>query len=346
MTPGPEDRDNAWSSPFGDLLAGGSAMDASNPPFGEAHIIGDPGDVVSVWDGQQSLPDDCAVKCQQIVLEMYTGQEFSEGALVAESAANGWYTPGTGSSPAHIGDLLHVHGVATQTYDHATPYDIANELAQGHKVIIGVDSGELWDPIGDAVGDAYGLGKPGADHAVIVSGIDTTDPDNPQVIISDPGNGEALSRYPMDQFVAAWDESGCFMVATTEPAPAHLPEMVNFNYTEGHIPEVLGMPYDEFATFYDHPQDFDDLLPSVLDPTADGGGPVDFSDDGLADGVGTDDDGVTDGYPSADGGVTYFDTDGDGVADAVGYDTDGDGIADAYDTDGDGIADVYGGGHA
>lgn len=225
----------------------------------EAKVIGTPDEDAAAWDGQQSYPDTCAVRCQEYVLEQFTGQEFDEDALVEEARANGWYAEGGGTSPRDIGNLLEVHGVSVTHYENAASYDLASELAQGHKVMISVDSSELWnDSMGDKVSDFAGVD--GSDHAVVVSGIDTTDPDNPQVIVSDPGTGQADARYPMDQFLDAWDDGGNYMVATDEPAPASVPGMENFDYAAGHIPTVADMPYEEFTTYEQNPEAFNQYL--------------------------------------------------------------------------------------
>jgi hypothetical protein len=108
------------------------------------------------------------------------------------------------------------------------------------------------------------LGISGADHAVVISGIDTSDPDNVQVIVSDPGTGDPAAMYPLDEFVDAWRDSNCFMVATQNPAPPALPEMANFDYVAGHIPRVWGMPYDNFLGLAEQPDAWRGALDSAL----------------------------------------------------------------------------------
>jgi hypothetical protein len=153
--------------------------------------------------------------------------------LVQEAADNGWYTPGGGTPPEYSGNLLELHGVPVNNYEDATTYDLANELAQGHKVIVGVDAFELWDKADKGEKPANMTDN----HAVVVSGIDTSDPNDIRVIVSDPGTGEAAASYPMNQFVAAWKDSSFSITATEEPAPSSQPEMANFDYEAGHISE-------------------------------------------------------------------------------------------------------------
>ena len=193
----------------------------------------------------QIYDDTCAIKSQQIVLKSF-GFDIPEEQLVQEAIALNVYEPGSGTSPQDVGVLLNAHDVPTHTVHHAHVYDLVNELAQGHKVIVGVDSGELWHPsVFEKMQDLFG-GH--ADHALVVTGIDTTDPNHVEVIITDPGSGDVAMRYPMEQFLDAWHDSHCIMIATDIPAPAqHDPSMVNFDYDAGHIPFVGDVPFDFFA---------------------------------------------------------------------------------------------------
>ena len=124
-------------------------------------------------------------------------------------------------------------------FQDATIVQLAREIQQGHKVIVGLDAGELWNqhPILEEIEDFLGLEE--ADHAVVVSGIDTANPSDIRVIISDPGTGQAIASYPIDQFLDAWEDSDFFMVATQDPAPAHLPEMLNFQLVSDALAAIV-----------------------------------------------------------------------------------------------------------
>ena len=193
--------------------------------------------------------DTCAVKSQQIVMRAF-GLNIPEEILASEAEAKGYYCPGFGSDPDQVGRLLIDHGIPVHTQYDANVYDLVDELAQGHKVIVGVDADELWRP--SFFNDLFGEQ---ANHALIVTGIDTTDPDNPMVIITDPGSGDVAKQYPLDQFLDAWHDSHCEMVATDLPAPKQFnPEMANFDYEMGHLPMVGDIPYDMYH---------DELLPEI-----------------------------------------------------------------------------------
>jgi hypothetical protein len=264
-SPTPDPNSNGWTSPFEELLEQGTASPAHDLGAREASqpnpTFGTPGKDSAFWEGQQHLPDDCAIKCQQFILEQFTGHSVGEGSLVREAVEHGWYAPGQGTTPANVGNLLELHGVPVTHYDHASQFHLAQELAQGHKVIVGVESDTLWhhNPLLEGLRDLLGV-HGAADHAVVVSGIDTSDPQHVLVQVSDPGTGQALATYPMEQFLEAWRGSDFFMVATHDPAPAHLPEMAHFDYSVGHIAEVAGMPYDQFLEYADHPHAYADAV--------------------------------------------------------------------------------------
>lgn len=164
-------------------------------------------------DIQQQYPDTCAIKSQQIILQSHD-IDVSEDELVRESIEKGWYAPGAGTSPSEVGNLLEEHGVNVSRYEHASIDDIAAELAKGHQVIVGVDSGELWTPGAYETFEDFIAGNV-ADHALVVSGISV----NPltgerEVTLTDPGTGEVAHTYTAEEFDDAWNDSDNFMVTT------------------------------------------------------------------------------------------------------------------------------------
>lgn len=263
MTSVPEP-DPPWTSPFEELLRSEPVMPTEPPPGQDAHrplpLFGTPAQDVGFWEGQQQYPDDCAIKCQQFILEQFTGEAADEHVLVRESLEHGWYVPGAGTQPYDVGKLLELHGVGVHSYQQASIFHLAQELAEGHKVIVGVDAKELWqgNSVLEEIRDALGFAE--ANHAVVVSGIDTSDPDHIRVLVSDPGTGQAIAAYPLEQFLDAWRDSDFFLVATNDPAPPHLPEMAHFDYQLGHLPEVADCSYDDFLTFSEHPSEWSNVL--------------------------------------------------------------------------------------
>lgn len=201
----------------------------------------------------QQYSDTCAIKSQQLVLEKY-GIDVSEDKLRAEAYSHGWYSPGGGTSMNDVGKLLELHGIGVSQYVNGNIFNVINELAQGHNVIMGVDSGELWH---------YGLYEkiedkvvgPRADHALIVSGINTEDPQNIKVMITDPGTGDLCKEYTLSQFVDAANDSNFFMVTTNEPEP-HIFDNIEVGIQ--HLPYIGSMFYNDFKEEFAFLHDIED----------------------------------------------------------------------------------------
>lgn len=228
---------------FGDLFSENITISTEN--FNE---IMDPTGMTP--DVQQQYPDTCAIKSQQLILNEY-GIDVNEDQLVQFSYDHGWYNgDGTGTNAEDVGNLLESANIPVTRQADANVFNLVSELSQGHKVIVGVDSGELWDnKFMGWLNDFFNGDTP--DHALIVAGIDTSDPNNVMVIVDDPGTGEYHKAYPLDQFMDAWSDSECYMVSTDIPVPDHSLAMTNFDYGQGHIPQVAGMSYDDFQIFND-----------------------------------------------------------------------------------------------
>lgn len=201
-------------------------------------------------DIQQQYPDTCAIKSQQIILNEF-GIDVNEDQLVQFSYEQGWYhADGTGTSAENVGNLLESANIPVTRQADANVFNLVSELSQGHKVIVGVDSGELWDSkLSGWLNDFFNGDTP--DHALIVAGIDTSDPDNIMVIVDDPGSGDYHKAYPLDQFMDAWSDAQCYMVSTDIPVPDYAPTMANFDYGQGHLADVGGMDYSDFQIFND-----------------------------------------------------------------------------------------------
>lgn len=206
-----------------------------------------------IIDGiQQQYPDTCAIKSQQIILNEF-GIPVTEDQCVQYAHDHGWYNGGT--SPEDVGKILADAGIPC-TQSQANIYDLVGELAQGHKVIVGVDSGELWDKgILEWLEDFFMGSAP--DHALIVAGLDISDPNNPMVVVTDPGTGESNKMYPLEQFMDAWSDSNCYMVSTDVAVPKITQSFVQNGMTEGHIDTVAGVDYNTFTQFQDYSHQID-----------------------------------------------------------------------------------------
>lgn len=206
-------------------------------------IFGEPGssDNLSHPLINQFYPDTCAIRSQQIILRDY-GIDISQENLIQIANENGWYMPGEGTPIENIGNLLNIAGVDCHQSINNTIFDLTHELAQGHRIIVGVDSGELWaksfwDKMSEKFEDLTGQG--GADHALIVAGVEVN-PNNPndvKVVLTDPGNGDLRVEYSLEEFVDAWKDSNCFMVSTEEPAPYQFDPTTNSEIPSGFSTE-------------------------------------------------------------------------------------------------------------
>lgn len=212
---------------------------------------------------QQHAEDTCAIKSQQLILKEY-GINVSEEELVQLSMQNGWYTgDGSGTQLIDIGRLIAEAGIPVTQHIDANVYDIADHLANGHQVIVTVDSSELWEGgILEWLKDLF-FGNE-VDHALLVVGIDNTDPDNPMVLVTDPGTGEACKPYPLDQFMDAWSDSQHFMVTTDIPTPSCINNFEAAGITDMHLPAVANVPYNDFLEFQAYSHQIDPSQLSTL----------------------------------------------------------------------------------
>jgi hypothetical protein len=211
-------------------------------------MFGTPESDAQLFPGKQGYADTCAIRCQEFIIRQYTGLNLPEKFYVDEAKAHGWYHPGSGTTMPDVGSLLEYHNIPVNRFQDANIYNLTAELSKGHKVIVGVHADDLWSNNWVWRDIRQAMGFSSADHAVVVTGIDTHDPDHLGVIVSDPGDGRVAATFPIEQFLPAWRESHFFMVSTQYPPPAHmhLPEMENFDYRAGHVHHIGDLSYDEF----------------------------------------------------------------------------------------------------
>lgn len=172
---------------------------------------------------------DCAIKAQQLVLRNY-GVEVGLDELTELAKNKGWFEEGAGTAFDYVGELLNTYGVESVQMRNAGIYHIMHELSQGHKIIVGVD----------------GPDDSPEQHVILVAGIDTTDPNNLQVVVKDPSHPDVEQRYSSNEFMEHWKNTGCFMVATKQAAPlAANPEMQNFDYQLGYVRKFADVAYEE-----------------------------------------------------------------------------------------------------
>lgn len=202
-----------------------SAEIAARKIFGDESFGPNGGFDPVIYQGSEGV---CAIRSQQIILRDY-GIDISLEELKEFAIQNNWYDPNPdGGTPLWaIGNLLLSCNVQCTQSDGNTVYDLVNELAQGHRIIVGVDANELWadrehktlEGVKEWFKDCFSGETP--NHALVVAGVDVN-PDNPndvKVILTDPGTGDLRIEYKLDDFMDAWEDSNCFMVSTNTPAP-------------------------------------------------------------------------------------------------------------------------------
>ena len=201
-----------------------------DPPRGESTLYGDPATAAPFWRYQQ-YDDDCVPMAVADVVGELSGHRPSEQAIikVAQSTPSTVhpgpiYTkpkkhkPGSGTSfkdepalLAHFG----IHAVDTDK-ESAAKTSVATgmpaleqDLAKGRKVIVAVNAEIIWrEPVEDKTSD----GEPEANHAVVVTGVDTA---AGIVDLNDPGSEDGRDeQVPLDVFTRSWASSDDEMTVT------------------------------------------------------------------------------------------------------------------------------------
>lgn len=172
-------------------------------------VVGDPVESMEYWE-YQGPTNRCAIYSQKFVIEELTGNDLDIEELSQIAEEQNWFSEEGGTSLLHTNKLLNYYGVDnTMSFDN-TMSDIEECLANGGKVIVGVNADEIW------YGEESNIFVPsgGANHALQVVGVDYTDPDNPQVILNDSGSPDGCGEtVPMDVFVGAWEDGNCQMIS-------------------------------------------------------------------------------------------------------------------------------------
>lgn len=172
-------------------------------------IIGDPTKSMEFWEFQGDTQR-CALYSQMFVIEELTGQNIDIEDFVGVAKEQGWFTENGGTTFLNMNKMLDYYGVENDMSFHNSISDIEDCLNKGGKVIVSIDSAEIW------YGEENNIFSPvsAADHAVEVIGVDRSDPENPMVILNDSGtpNGKG-EMVPLDVFEGAWEDGDCQMVS-------------------------------------------------------------------------------------------------------------------------------------
>jgi len=221
----------------------------------------------------QYYPDSCAFQSQAMVLHEF-GIDVTQQQLMEIAREQGWYVDGNGTPIEKVGKLLEYFNVDSNFTEGNNIFNLANELAQGHQIIVAVDSGELWNPgLSERLEDIFWGGRP--DHALVVVGIDTSDANDVKVIVTDPGNGNNQMAYSEKQFMDAWKDSDCFMVSTKESPESFTEHFhdhnmdsfadISYSTIQSLASEDINIESDHYADFFHKFMENPDNLPVLLE---------------------------------------------------------------------------------
>lgn len=171
-------------------------------------ISGDPVKSMDYWECQGDT-NRCALYSQMFIIE-----EFNDIKIDIEEFANvakehGWFTEKDGTTFLNMNKMLDYYGIENEMTFHNSIDDIEQCLNNGGKVIVSIDSNEIWH------GEDNNIFAPesASNHAVEVIGIDRTDPDHPMVILNDSGRPAGRGEMvPLDVFEGAWEDGDCQMI--------------------------------------------------------------------------------------------------------------------------------------
>ena len=173
-------------------------------------ISGDPKESMSYWECQGDT-NRCALYSQKFVIEELSpdGTEIDIEQFAQIAKDHGWFTEEGGTTFLNMNNMLDYYGIENEMVFHQSISDIEDCLSNGGKVIVSIDSHEIW------YGEDNNIFAPesSSNHAVEVIGIDRTDPEHPMVILNDSGtpNGRG-EMIPLEVFEGAWEDGDCQMI--------------------------------------------------------------------------------------------------------------------------------------
>lgn len=153
----------------------------------------------------------CCLVCEEFILDK-RGIAYCEDELLDRARAKGWLSQE--GTPLHqMGRHLESMGLVVSRRYGCGMDDIAHALDQGLDVMVVVDGGGLLgDP--DAKREENLLVGAKPNHAVVVTGYDAH---QGTVSLHDPNSARETDTYPVAQFIGAWQDSDCYLLAVSAP---------------------------------------------------------------------------------------------------------------------------------
>jgi hypothetical protein len=200
----------ALDAHFGPADGSDVVVEPVDQPVSDGAIVGDPYGDSEHWFNQAKNGFCVPASIAQIVSE-YSGVHFAdESEFVRLASEQGLFSVGMdgvpGMTPENALTLLEASGVPAEL-QLGTTDDLVQYLGDGRRILLFVDSGEIWD--GESVEDDR------FDHAVVLTGIDV---ERGVAILSDPGSETGnLEEVPLAVFEDAWADSDNTMLVCDEP---------------------------------------------------------------------------------------------------------------------------------
>lgn len=160
---------------------------------------------------EQLEPYSCAIASQHFIISEYTDAPVTERDLIQLASEMGWYEE-LGTPMADVGNLLMSYGIDVTIKTAGDFNDLLEAAANGDRVLVSVQNMAMTTEWADGY-PAYS-----ANHIVEVLGIDNSDPEDPRIIVNDPGipNGQGLSMT-RENFEDAWMTGGGYMCVAHRP---------------------------------------------------------------------------------------------------------------------------------
>jgi hypothetical protein len=214
----------------------------------DGEVLGNPIQEEQYW-GHQSHQDDCQEMAMADIVGQLTGHEPSEAEMVSlteqmasASHPGDVYVPGQGTSTQDAVEVFSHYGI-TSTYSDDQGGTVSSDqclqslesaLSNGGKPLVSVDAPMIWDSLG--IAHQLDPGQP--DHAVVVTGIDTS---TNTVYLNDSGVGDTDGQHgageavPLDVFMQSWATSGHEMVVAdpVQQADTNPPAILEVQHMTG-----------------------------------------------------------------------------------------------------------------
>ena len=169
----------------------------------------------------------CALECEKHILRSLA-IEFDESELLKNAIQNGWQKE-EGTALHNVGRHLEEYGLVVSRRYNASIEDVAEALGGNRRVIVAVDGGELLGDMAEERNEDVVVGRI-PDHTVVVLAVDMA---GDAVTLYDPNSANMEDRYPIAQFMDAWQDSNNYLVTITScDADIYVPRPVDLSDVE------------------------------------------------------------------------------------------------------------------